>query len=90
MTDLLPLGANCTGQFIAVVSNGNARWVADGPPRFSGANLLVREDEFLLFGRRIPPNADPTAPGDVGCSFLWSAYRPYDATEKVNTKAAAE
>jgi hypothetical protein len=90
LTDLLPLGANCSGQFIAVVSNGNARWVADGPPRFSGANLLIREEEFLLFGRRIPPNADPTAPGDVGCSFLWSAYRPYDATEKVNTKAAAE
>lgn len=89
LTDLLPLGANCTGQFVAVVSNGNARWVADGPPRFSGANLLVREDEFLLFGRRVTSNTDSLAPGNGGCSFLWSAYRPYDVAEKANAKTAA-
>lgn len=81
LTDLMPLGADCTGQFIAVVNDGAARWLADGPPRFAGANLFVRDNELLLFGRRGAPNSDPAVPINTGCSFLWSAYRPYEVAD---------
>lgn len=75
LTDVVPLGDECKGQFLAVVRDGAARWVADGPLRLVGANLFVRENELMVMGRRTPEESDATTTSS--CRLLWSGYRPY-------------
>lgn len=81
LTDVVPLGEECTGQFLAVVRDGAARWVADGPLKWVGAHLFVRENELMVMGRR-------TQQGDAtpatSCRWLWRGYRPSRRTSAIS------
>jgi hypothetical protein len=91
VTDLISLGRDCRGQFVAIAQSARARVVLDGPFQIHGARLLVGEGEALIIGQRDAPEAASTGPQEEDlenlvladedpryqCRVLWSGFQPY-------------
>lgn len=90
VTDLISLGPDCAGQFVAVIGKGGiVRYSLDGPFRLHGARLLVQPGDVLMFGQREGPLLAPQPSSDTSdvvleevdpryqCNLLWSGFKPY-------------
>lgn len=91
LTDLVSLGSDCVGQFVAVLRKDQVRrYALEGPFNLHGARLLLRPGDTLVFGQREGAmHRSPEAPQETSdvvleevdprhlCDVLWSGFKPY-------------
>lgn len=90
VTDLISLGSDCAGQFVAVLGKDQVvRYSLEGPFRLHGARLLLQPGDVLVLGQREGPllTTEPVDDASVvvleevdphyQCNLLWSGFRPY-------------
>jgi hypothetical protein len=89
LTDLLSVGPDCEGQFMAVMRGGMVQLSFEGPFQFHGARIIIPSTDALVLGQRqelpVPSSPDakksPTKAGPTGsrtCGYYYSGYKPYE------------
>lgn len=104
LTDLVSVGNQCDGQFLAVMRGGLLQFRFDGPFDLHGARIVIPPTDALILGQlndvpeltdkekkpgnRAEPPAAPTP--SRTCGFYYSGYMPYEGASEASSLVAKE